>query len=305
MVLLPETDRLGQEPKETLAHGCSLIIAAERAIVGAVGEKEDSKDNPSGEIQRKLLEEYRAIEKAFFETVGWGKIIVIGENNIPALDLHYHSWPRNAHTIIGGQVYVVPDAWKVQDSRVIKTEFGNGGAVLTKGNAVVAANVAIYDIEEEVEALRERGIRVGVIPPVSPLSQKCAFAYDDIDCHVALVENRDSELNLFVAKSYFDQDVRTGEEIRRAAEEIESRLTVIEDAGLPPFSFNLVQFSDLSVVMTSGAPVLEESIMELVGEEKVHTTDVPIVEIPKRKMGGISCMTNITPDFLIKSPSID
>lgn len=293
-----ENGRVLVEQKEALRPGFKLLLAsgsdiARLAIKGGIcaGWKDPR-------IEAALIKEHHAIRKAYALAVGEGNIVETGRH-ILSLNPSYYAFPKNAHITIRDITYVNPDAWNVSDPRVIKTELGNAGVVHVRKDLVLASDCDTLDIDEDLGRLRLSGFRTAKIPFVFPDCQKYDFANDDIDCHSILIEDKTGQLELIVAESYYSQGIITDFKLQSVARNLRLRFTIIDDDYLPPLSFNLNQFDDLSVVMTSGASILEEHIVSLVGRDKVITTEIPIREIPLQGAAGVSCIANITPEFLM------
>lgn len=293
------------ERKEPLLPNHSLMLAGESCVVAlAFGKKNTDPTSMNRRSAFRLIDEYRSIKDIFTAILGEKRVAEISDCSFPALSYYYHTWPRNAHLEVDDHVFVYPKAWTVKDGRIKKSPLGNGGAARYRRNVLLTTKKVYIEMnpKDQME-LRAKNIKVGLLPLVDPAKQSGLFRLDDIDCHVTLIETAQGGLELLVARSYYEQSFDAGKMINAAGDSIEASLKVVDDRNSPPLAFNLVQLDDLSVVMTSGATKLEEYIAGLVGSERVFTTAMPIIEIPKRGKGNIGCLTNVAPNFLISSQS--
>lgn len=210
---------------------------------------------------------------------------------------YYRNWPRDALTLVGDEVLLRRRAWRGDSGWLL----GEGGAVLSRNRTLLVAKGLFTEGGcDEVNYLsRKRGMQIASLPDVKSFAKTSYIKYH-IDGHSSLIENRDHNLVLFVARSYFLQDRgRDRSQIEMATKNLGIGLEVVNDKNLPPLAFNLVQLDDGAVVMTGGADELESAISQVVGREKVFATDRPIELIPTYGGGGIRCMTNIFPQYLI------
>lgn len=225
----------------------------------------------------------------------------IGAIDLPFLDPLYSSWPRDGFTVIGDHVYgnSHPKAWRYNDDCVQLSPLGEGGKVLTAGNRVVVSKDLWNSEKMTINKLQDEGFKVGWLPIVNPDRQKVNFNYEQrhIDGHAALVTTKEEETVLLAAQSYASQDRDTLANLRKTARDIGGKLHLVKDTHIPPLSLNFLQFRDHSVAMTSDAAELEEFLIELLGEDLVHTTTVPIANIPIVGAGSIRCLTNLLPDL--------
>ncbi len=127
------------------------------------------------------------------------------------------------------------------------------------------------------------------------------FAHHHIDGHLALIYDKDQEPVLLAAHSYFHQNPQTTIAVGRIRRELGVDRETIDDYTLPPLALNLLQLDTGDIIMTSQADVLERRLKDMVGADRVHTTEVPIIKIPNRARGSIRCMTNIVPVSLLET----
>lgn len=217
---------------------------------------------------------------------------------------------RDLFTNIGGEYFFVdqdasPDV--KEEGNVILSPLGEGGKVLSAGKSIIVAqDLWVNPISRKhLDMLRVKGYRVAHIPLVDENSQpegKREFIKDHIDGHAALLLGDDENLHLLYAKSYARQGGQTSKALRSAADFVGADATEVDDNGLPPLAFNLVQFANGSVVMSSsrGSKSLEERVRAIVGVDKLTVTSIPIVEISALSKGSIRCMANFAPWFFIQ-----
>lgn len=180
---------------------------------------------------------------------------------------------------------------------------GEGGAVLQRNNTVLISKAKRSSIDRKtIQDLVGQGFKVGYLPRVDVTRQKFQdYAVEHNDGHAALVEDNSGKSNLVVARSYVSQSMMTRDEIQTAAKASGVKEVVdVDDRNLPPLSFNLIQLADGSVAMTGGAEDLEKIISQMVGPEKVNTTDEILEDLVEALTGSMRCLTNT----LLKLPEI-
>ncbi len=215
------------------------------------------------------------------------------------LETYFKLWPRDSHTVLGDQVLSRSDSWRGDYPKRKVSLLGEGGKVLTRKKAVlVTPDVWRYG-RDEVMGLMNLGFKVGSMPFVEAGKQEYVFNEEHIDGHVTLIENDMGNMYLLVAKSYARQGGGTGKQLRIASETVGAELIEIEDGGLPPLAFNLLQFEDGAIAMTDGAKELEEAAAQIMGKERVFSTRSPLEIIPSMTRGGIRCLTNLVPAVLV------
>lgn len=223
-----------------------------------------------------------------------------------ASDPHGTIWLRDRFMTIGGVSFLNPEAFPYfKDSDdAVKSFLGEGGAVLTAGNAVLVSE-DLWRIRKQdpgFAILQRKGFICAPLPPIDPKKQKYdSFNKSHIDGHAALIIDKDGILRLLVAESYSRQGHKTREVLRFAAETVGAEMGEIDDANLPPLALNLIQFKDGSVVASSGETNDLTFVLELLlGKDKVLQTEVPLIRIPSILAGGIRCMTNTLPTSLLR-----
>jgi hypothetical protein len=220
----------------------------------------------------------------------------------PFITDYYHCWPRDAHSLINGKVLTNKDTWTVQDKDISVSGLGEGGKVLVKDQAILITPDIYKSSKDEIGRLIKEGYRIGVLPFVDPSKQKHEFRADHIDGHASLIKDKDDKLTLVVADSYSRQGNDAMKFIREGCSTIGAKIVGVDDQYLPPLAFNLLQFEDKSIAMASALfRDLEVTLSGLVGGDKVFMTDTPITYIPKLAHGGIRCLTNTIPSWVINN----
>lgn len=214
-------------------------------------------------------------------------------------------WTRDCFVSIGNVTFVNPDnIGDFEESEtVIKSVLGEGGSVLqAKKTVLVSEDLwTSRKNDKDFQLLKDMGFIVAPLPQIDPLKQKFEFNESHIDGHAALIVDKDNNLRLLVADSYSRQGNGTRKKINFAAETIGAEITEIDDTNLPPLALNLVQFEDKSVIVSgSETNDLVFPLALMLGGEKVLTTPVPMIEIPRFFFGGIRCMTNVLPNSVLK-----
>lgn len=147
----------------------------------------------------------------------------------------------------------------------------------------------------EKTVLEKAGYQVASLPDTAAPEDYAVPKHRD--GHASLIEADSGDLVLAVAKSYYQQKRR--HQIDRATEELGIRRVVVDDQDFPPLAFNGIQLADKTIIITAGAPSLEEALKDLVGSNRVYTTDVPIRIIPRKSRGSIRCLTTPLPDSIL------
>lgn len=219
---------------------------------------------------------------------------------------HHTIWTRDDFTTIGNITFLNPFYFpNFQESEtVIKSSLGEGGTVLAAGNAVLI-NEDLWRIRNQdrgFEILRNLGFTIAPLPAVNQSKQRYSwFVESHVDGHAALILDANEKPHLLVAESYSRQGDSTRKKIRFAADTIGAQVFEIDDSTLPPLALNLIQFADKTVVVTGSETAdLTFVLDQLLGEEKVLITSVPLIGIPAILAGSIRCMTNILPANLLK-----
>ena len=318
-----------------IAPGYKLALAGPNFISLAAIEVTTEAEGDSYSLNRPLLnslmQEYLAIYILLLGMVGSDRLVVtknvggdysklpsvlkreltreipdLHPQQIPSLPNNFQCWPRDAHTYIGGQFFPRTKAWKGQFGYIRGSWLGEGGRVLTSGNTALVGDESWYNFyQEEINSLRERGCKVSYLEPPNDILLPGNRVPGHLDSDAALIQDQSGKPFVLVSSSYYNQYKEAKEVIDNAAKEIEGEVVVIEDQNLPHQAFNLIQFNDLSIAMTGGAKRLENTLRELLGDDKIHTTRIPIKLIPSELGGSIRCLTNLVPQHLLDSrPSV-
>jgi hypothetical protein len=272
------------------------------------------KEKIDDDLAKSIIREYYSIYGLLAGLVGRENIIVLknklnigttekdaiipipddfGAKRLPFLTDFFHTWIRDAHTILNDKIFTNRDAWIEQDNNTEISKIGEGGKVLTRSKSILITPDIYEESKEDLQNLINSGFKIGYLPFVDASKQKNRFHKEHIDGHTTLVEYAGNRLALVVAKSYIYQGGGSEKQIKKAADKIGAKLFEVDDKNLPPLAFNLLQFADRSIAMTSGAKILETILASIVGKEKVFTTRYPIENIPKHHWGSIRCLTNI------------
>jgi hypothetical protein len=223
----------------------------------------------------------------------------LGAKKLPFLTEFFHTWIRDAHTLLNGKIFTNPNAWTQKDANTIMSGLGEGGKVLTRSKSILVTPDIYETSKADIKNLSSSGFKIGYLPFVDKSKQKNLFHEEHVDGHATLVEYVGGRLALVVASSYISQGEGAKKQIKKAADKIGAKLFEVDDRILPPLAFNLLQFEDRSIAMTSGAKTLETILASIVGKDKIFTTKYPIENIPKLHWGGIRCLTNIILSYYV------
>ena len=322
-----------KEKNERLKLGQKLLLAGHSFLAAFAFEHDINgvpvfRNNINEKYFNNLMREYFSIHKLLSGLVGKENLLItenyltIGKGSrdkvqyedvrlpssdfdlptiaAPFMNSHYHSWPRDAHVMLGAEILTNKDAWTVQDKDISVSGLGEGGKVLVKDKAILVTPDIHKSSKDEIGKLTKEGYHIGVLPRVNPVKQKYGFMNEHIDGHASLIKDKDDNLALVVADSYLRQGNDTYKNIKTACKATGAEIVEVDDRNLPPLAFNLLQFEDKSIAVTNSvARDLEVTLHDLVGRDKVFMTEVPITYIPKLARGGIRCLTNAIPSWVI------
>lgn len=255
------------------------------------------------DVQRPLMMEYHSVLEVLEEVIGPDRLAIIGKNvHIAHFPESYNSWPRDTFTLIdNGVIMLNKQAWGWDLRRVWfeEPDLGAGGTILARQKTILFGGCFVDSTRRSAVKLKQLGFQVAPIPFVK--YSNYPYAEYHIDGHASLVEAKNGRLHFLVAASYFNQDRNTSYEIDKVSEDLDMDLDVLDDRNLPPLAFNLVQLADNSIIMTAGAPQLEEVLRDLVGPGHVFTTSTVLTNIPTELKGSIRCMTNVLPVSMLQN----
>lgn len=242
-------------------------------------------------------------------------------------------YPRDFATVLPNIVLVNSQMAEVQVGekegyKIISSPYGEGGRVLPHQKTMLVGEKLIIGIEwghnidpqEEIEKVRELGIKIGIIPlPVCQIFSKRGkeekfISNDHLDRVGCLLEGKDNGLYLVLDPLICTADYSQGgsefpwvprlpwesmDIIKRECAPLEINVRCPRRIEVP-YSLNLIQFPDRRVLMTAGDDSVAETIAGIVGEENVNKTPIPIELFPVWCYAGIRCLVNETPEVLFK-----
>lgn len=237
------------------------------------------------------------------------------------------AYPRDFATVLPGVMLVNSQLTRVLSPQkagwsIFASPYGEGGRVLhQQQTALVSERLILKDghsVKPRVGKLRELGIRVGLLPPFISAeflpsdrsSHWCSFN-DHLDRVGSLIQGKDRGLHLVVDPQIHTADwkgrerhppwvglppKKSLERIKRTCETFEIEVRCPRGGRLRvPYSLNLEQFPDGRVLMTGGDDAVAEVVGEIVGEEDVFRTSIPIRFFPVWLYAGIRCLINQAP----------
>lgn len=228
-------------------------------------------------------------------------------------------FPRDILVDFDGKIAVNPDAnIQPNNSSMVVSRMGEGGAVLKEGRKVLTVNPGSYkkdvrpSYEKSVREIR-KGYNVGFMPwsiavnvDAEKRTVEDVFPTPHIDRVSAFMRGRDGKDYFIAESSYADSHVPSigsyWQNIKQTCKDMNIVPEVVERGeDDSPCSLNLHQFRDGSVFMTKGHKALEDLVKQIVGTDKVFTTSKPLVIYPIVRQGGIRCMTLSAPRTMFKS----
>lgn len=227
------------------------------------------------------------------------------------------SFPRDILVDFDGDTHLNPEAnVKSIPGSEKQSMLGEGGRVLKVGKKVFLPHPNGY-VQSKQKFLREvdplkKKYQIGFLP--HPLAtevdirtgRKHTFDNDHLDRSAAFIKGADEKDYLLVDSNYMSsfapQFGRYSSQIISACRDLDVTLVDVKRKGDSiPNALNFVQFEDKSVVMTGGDNQLQNIVEEIVGQEKVVTTQSPIILYPLIRGGGIRCMTLFAPESIVQS----
>jgi hypothetical protein len=225
------------------------------------------------------------------------------------------TFPRDMMVTFNGVPHINPEAnFKPTYTKGIMSPLGEGGRVL-KVRGKVFVPTPQYQLDNpkytrQIRTLERQGFRVGTLPwppAIDADPQKdiqTVSATSHLDRGAAFIRGKDGgdylllDSNYAGASSPMDGEYQL--QIEEACERLDVSPIVVErNAESIPYALNFEQFEDGSVFMTGGDPELEATVRGIVGDDKVETTEVPIIQYPIRRKGGIRCMTLVTSNKIV------
>lgn len=240
-------------------------------------------------------------------------------------------FPRDFATTLPRAILVNSDLFEVRVQKkrgsynILFSPYGEGGRVLTCGRTMLVGEQLITKKGEVAKPVGLRkiakmNIQIGLFP--LPLSVKFSateiknkISYNDhLDRMACLIRGKDENLHLVVAPKVYTADLEgdgkcswiprspedTAKKIKSTCGPLGIKVHFPEKIEVP-YSLNLIQFPDGRILMTSGDKSVEKVIREIVGEDKIFKTPIPIRFFPVWAYGGIRCLVNKAPEPLFKN----
>ena len=219
-----------------------------------------------------------------------------------------------------GETHINPKAnFNFPDNSGIVSPLGEGGRVLKLGKKAFVPDPRGFvqtrpKYTKNLKALSDR-FQFGFLP--YPLAVEVdresktsnIFPNDHLDRVAAFIKGKDNKGYLLLDSHYVSEsqapygDHWTG--IKEACQKLDvSPVVVDRKPSSVPYALNLEQFADGTVLLTGGDNTLTEYMKQIVGADKVYTTDRPIIFYPLYRNGGIRCMLLHAPQKIIGKPVI-
>jgi len=240
------------------------------------------------------------------------------------------AYPRDFVTVLPELILVNSQIAGVKvrekdNCRILSSPYGEGGRALTREKTMLACERLVLEDKHSSEPkglqeIRQAGIKIALLP--LPLSiafsisgvEKRAFFNDHLDRIGCLIRGKDRGLHFVVDPQIYTADWKgyrqatswvrrsPGDTIKRIKQDCEPlEIEVHCPKKLKvPYSLNLIQFLDSQVLMTSGDDSIVEVVSEIVGEDKIAQTPIPIRFFPVWAYAGIRCLVNKAPMPLLK-----
>ena len=234
-------------------------------------------------------------------------------------------YPRDFSVLLGKTLLVNSEVGEILVGekggyKIIASPYGEGGRVLHARDVVLVSERMVGDKgsrpadPNELSEITGTGMRVGLLPP--PMVQM--FTRDGVQSQIqfndhvdrvgCLISGKDGGLHHVVDPQIHTIDWKGTQAIpwvavkpRETLEKLERiceplKVTVHRPRRmLVPYSLNLLQIADGRVLMTGGDEPVAEVVSEIVGEENVFQTPIPIRFLPTWAYAGIRCIVTEAP----------
>lgn len=254
------------------------------------------------------------------------KLAGFGKDSFP---FHAVGYPRDFATILPGLILLTSRAIsevmvdKKDEYHILASPYGEGGRVLALGNTMLVCERLVTDSGPtklaELKEIAKMGINIGLLPlPVTGMFTATEgiprfFLNDHLDRVACLIRGKDGKLHLIVDPLISTADWKNSNQNswrpRFPEETIKEMKNICQALGIEvhcptrmevPYSLNLIQFPDNRVLMTNGDESVARLINEIVGEENVFKTPIPIRYFPVWVHAGIRCLVSEAPEPLFR-----
>lgn len=240
------------------------------------------------------------------------------------------AYPRDFVTVLPDLILVNSQIARVKvgekdDYRILSSPYGEGGRVLAWEKTMLVCERLILEDKHSsgpkgLREIRQAGIKIALFPPFLSTAfsisgvEKRAFFNDHLDRVACLIQGKDRGLHLVVDPQIYTADWKgrkqapcwiqrfpenTIKRIKQVCEPLEIEVHCPKKLEIS-YSLNLIQFPDGRVLMTSGDDSVAEVVSEIVGEDKITQTQIPIRFFPVWACAGIRCLVNEAPMPLLK-----
>ena len=165
----------------------------------------------------------------------------------------------------------------------------------------------------DIAPLVQKGLKPVIIPNpvVYYLKQGGAISEkrgeDHIDRFGALLRDPDGALHFLIPNEYasvlkITQVSKTKETMKRLRwilEKAEIELEIVKGLSVPS-ALNFKQLQNGKVIITGGDDALFDAVADIVGDDEVFPTEIPIFLLPVVSKGAIRCMTMDAPEGLFR-----
>ena len=229
-------------------------------------------------------------------------------------------FPRDLFVDYDDDIYINPDAnLYFPDGSGIISPLGVGGRVLELEKKLFIANPRGYTKakERDYEGINRlsRRFQIALLPfhlmveIDKRLNTKTVFPSDHLDRVAAFIRGKDGR-DYLLLDSYYAETVLPYEtywtEIKEACYKLDVTPIIIkQDIRSIPYSLNLEQFANGKILLTGGDDNLTKLLGQIVGDENVNVTEIPIINYPLYRFGGIRCMLLHAPKKIIGGPVIE
>ena len=240
------------------------------------------------------------------------------------------SYPKDIFTILERDVLVNSEIIIAKPEnknihRILFSLYGEGGRVLCSRNTILVSEYLTLGKHRPLEKARiedfsQMKINLGLFPlPVSSIfslsKESKLIPNDHLDRVSCLIEGKDKKLYLVVDPNIhtLKKDENKNWVVQNTEKSLEGIGIICQQLGIKlcypekmevPYALNLFQFENGKILMTGGDDSTYHIIAEIVGEEMVTRTEVPIQLYPIFNNAGIGCLINKLPSTLLKANTL-
>ncbi len=226
-------------------------------------------------------------------------------------------FPRDMFVNFDDDVYISSESnLSIPDLSCKRSPLGEGGRVLRVGKKVLTTDPRWFceSRESYINDIKNLSDRFDFAYLPAPLTAEIDiqsgtekyFQTDHLDRVSAFIRGKDRRDYLLLDENYVSTNKppygKYLEVIKEACDKIDVIPIIVQrEHQSLPCALNFEQFANGSVIVTSGDEILLDLLNEIVGEDQVYTTQIPMLYYPLIRQGSIRCMMLHAPIKIINA----